>query len=207
MKALSDVKLAYVIRKIKDTFCLKEHTHEKVENAENANHALSAEIADSLAADYVVPIKNGGVGSANVFSSFAQASSGFYTGTGTKKLNLGFPENFYPFLIMIHGEGSFGSPLILLRSMAANSFDNGLGNLGNPATTDGDDAVSTSTVSYTPSGKTVDGVKYNVITINTNSESANVTHLYNRSGLKYTYVALGLNKMNDDVPGIEILDV
>lgn len=48
MKALSDVKLSYVIRKIKETFSLKGHTHEFVENSSNANKALYADEAGSV---------------------------------------------------------------------------------------------------------------------------------------------------------------
>ena len=55
MKALSDVKLSYVIQKIKETFSLKGHTHDLVEKA---TYADTAKTTDGLKKGFVILVRN-----------------------------------------------------------------------------------------------------------------------------------------------------
>ena len=120
MKALSDVKLNYLIQKIKtwvnDTFCLKSHTHDVGEDSTG-----------------VLKPENGGTGSQSIdelkkslgletmlSGSNVQIATGVYEGIGRTDFSIQFYEDFYPKAIFIsrigdtNTEDAFLSPLMFV---------------------------------------------------------------------------------------------
>lgn len=196
MKALSDVKLKYLIDKIKGMFSLKDHTHDSVSYAEEAGVATQAVTAQTAETAEVANSIAGGI-----FTDGGEVRLKVknYTGNGEQSLSLYFDEYFFPIVLIILNEEDGGSPMIIMPRDNY-SMGDGFGGFGMTSLTE-------CYWHFNYTGKTVNGTKYVKLTISSNDKDGNpdstALQLYNAAAHNYRATAIGYTKISPPVIKLE----
>lgn len=101
MKSINDVKLNYLVQKIKSLFSPKEHTHDLTEDVSG-----------------ILPVENGGTGvtnlaDINIPNRGLKCTNFNYTGTTDNYFRFLLPDSFEPKLIIINASHACGISTIL----------------------------------------------------------------------------------------------
>ena len=200
MKAISDVKLNYVIQKIKAMFSPKEHTHDVSTLTDDRNMLATKEHTHDLSTDVkgILQPEHGGTGVDNIEDMFAdgayvRASTYTYIGDGKTSRRFVFKDDFYPMMMIIIREYINNDKVLTLCPMMQDThfWQGDLDSEGNGTKTV---CININKGAYTSEDGSISGYSLN-LTVPTGSLEENAIEesvkLFNEDGCRYYYFVIG----------------